>query len=194
MQPAFKTTLTRRISFLSCLLLLLLSFAAPGAGAQDATIPEADLKAAFLYNFTKFVEWPADAFGREDSPFVVGIYGDDEFVSTLRTLLRDKKAHGHPFEVRKLSSPQEAKNCQILFFRESDNRKFSQIYENIKKSPILTVGEGSEFLDAGGMFALFFEDKQLRFEVNPAPAENAKLSVSSKLLRLAKKIRKGGAK
>jgi hypothetical protein len=195
MQLDFKTNvMRRRMPILSCLMLLLLSFAAPRLVAQDATIPEADLKAAFLYNFTKFVEWPVEAFPREDSPFVVGIYGDDDFVSTLRTLLRDKKAHGHPFEVRKLTNPQDAKTCQILFFRDSDTRKFSQIYDNIKKSPILTVGEGNEFLDAGGMFGLFFEDKQLRFEVNPAPAENAKLSVSSKLLRLAKKVRKGGAK
>jgi hypothetical protein len=67
-------------------------------------------------------------------------------------------------------------------------------YETIKKLPILTVGESDDFLDHGGMFNLFFEDKQLRFEVNPATAENAKLTVSSKLLRLAKKIRKGGAK
>jgi hypothetical protein len=189
----FKTNVTRwRSPLLSCFMLLLVSFGAPRTLAQD--VPEADLKAAFLYNFTKFVEWPTEAFAREDSPFIVGIYGDDEFVSTLRTLLHDKKAHGHSFEVRKLSSPQDAKTCQILFFRDSETRKFSQIYDTIKKLPILTVGEGSEFLDAGGMFALFFEDKQLRFEVNPAPAENAKLSVSSKLLRLARKVRKGGAK
>jgi hypothetical protein len=67
-------------------------------------------------------------------------------------------------------------------------------YESVKRLPILTVGESDDFLDQGGMFNLFFEDKQLRFEVNQTPAENAKLTVSSKLLRLAKKARKGGAK
>jgi hypothetical protein len=180
----------------ACLMLVLLWLAGVPAFSQETPVPEADLKAAFLYNFTKFVEWPPEAFPREDSRFTVGVFGDEEFTSTLRTLLQDKKAqaHGHPFLVRKITSAQDAKSCQVLFFRESETRRFSQLYDSIKKLPILTVGEGSEFLDAGGMFSLFFEDKQLRFEVNPAPAENAKLSVSSKLLRLAKRVRKGGAK
>ena len=195
MQTESKTNVMRRRSpFLSCLMLLLLTFAAPCGGAQEAAVPEADLKAAFLYNFTKFVEWPAEAFASDDAPFVVGIFGDDDFAGTLRKLLQDKKAHGHPFIVKKLTNSNETKGCQILFFREFETKRFGQLYESVKRSPILTVGESEEFLDAGGMFNLFFEDKQLRFEVNPAPAENAKLSISSKLLRLAKKVRKGGAK
>lgn len=193
MRPNLIMTVMHR-QILACIMLVLLSVTGRPARAQDSTVSEADLKAAFLYNFTKFVEWPNEAFPREDSPFVVGIFGDDEFVATLRTLLQDKKAHGHPFVVRKLSAPADSKGCQILFFRESEGRRFAQIYDTIKKLPILTVGEGGDFLEAGGMFGLFFEDKQLRFEVNPAPAENAKLAISSKLLRLAKKVRKGGAK
>jgi hypothetical protein len=191
MNPKNKITAVQR--WIACLLLLLATGGQP-ASAQDAQVPEADLKAAFLYNFTKFVEWPADAFAREDSPFIVGIFGDDDFVRTMKTLLQDKKAHGHPFLVRKLTNIQDGKNCQILFFRESESKKMGSSYESIKRLPVLTVGESDDFLDQGGMFNLFFEDKQLRFEVNPATAENAKLTVSSKLLRLAKNIRKGGAK
>ena len=182
-----------RQQILACLVLVLLSAFGNRAWAQDASVSEADLKAAFLFNFTKFIEWPAEAFGAEDAPVAVGVYGDEEFAKTLRTLLADKKAHGRPFTVKRLTNPQEAKTCQILFFRESQTRIMGQVYESIKRLPILTVGESDEFLDEGGMFNLFFEDKQLRFEVNPATAENAKLTVSSKLLRLAK-IRKGGAK
>lgn len=162
--------------------------------AQDAPVAEADLKAAFLFNFTKFIEWPPAAFPKEDSTVNVGVYGDEEFTTTLRTLLADKKAHNRPFNVRRLTNPADAKTCQILFFRESETRKMGIAYDSVKRLPILTVGESDDFLDNGGMFNLFFEDKQLRFEVNPATAENAKLTVSSKLLRLAKKIRKGGAK
>src|SRR5438105_619025 len=138
---------------LTCLLLLLLCAFPAAVRAQEA-LPEADLKAAFLYNFTKFVEWPADAFPKEDSPFVVGIFGDEEFASTLRKLLEDKKAHGHPFIVRRLTQNNEAKACQILFVRESETKRFSAIYESIKRAPVLTVGESEEFLDAGGMFNL----------------------------------------
>jgi hypothetical protein len=182
--------------FIACLMLVLLWLQGVPCTAQEAAVSEADIKAAFLYNFTKFVEWPPEVFSKENSSLTVGVFGDEEFTATLRTLLQDKKAqaHGHPFVVRKVSTLQEAKTCQVLFFRETENRRFAQIYDSIKKLPILTVGEGSEFLDAGGMFNLFFEDKQPRFEVNPAPAENAGLSISSKVLRLAKKVRKGGAK
>ena len=183
-----------RQQILACLVLLFLSLLARPALAQEAAVSEADVKAAFLFNFTKFIEWPPEAFPREDSKVEVGVYGDEEFTQTLRTLLADKKAHGRPFVVRRLINVADAKTCQILYFREGEARKMGAAYESIKKLPVLTVGESNDFLDQGGMFNFFFEDKQLRFEVNPATAENAKLTVSSKLLRLAKKIRKGGAK
>lgn len=182
-----------RQRILACLMLVLLSVLGPQTLAQDAKVSESDLKAAFLFNFTTLIEWPPEAFARDDSKMVVGVYGDEDFATTLKTLLADKKAHGRPFVVKRLANAADARTCQIVFFRESETRKMGQAYESIKKLPILTVGESEEFLDQGGMFTFFFEDKQLRFEINPATAENAKLTVSSKLLRLAK-IRKGGAK
>lgn len=179
----------------ACLMLVLLSVLARPTYGQEAAVSELDVKAAFLFNFTKFVEWPAEAFANEEATVNVGVYdSSEEFAKTLRTLLADKKAHGRAFSVRRLVNPADAKTCHILFFRESESRKMGTAYDSIKKLPILTVGESDDFLDQGGMFSLFFDDKQLRFEVNPATAENAKLTVSSKLLRLAKKIRKGGAK
>ena len=183
-----------RQQILACLVLVFLSVLARPLAAQEIQVSEADVKAAFLFNFTKFIEWPPEAFPREDSKVEVGVYGDEEFTQTLRTLLADKKAHGRPFVVRRLINVADAKTCQILYFRKGEARKMGAAYESIKKLPVLTVGESNDFLDQGGMFNFFFEDKQLRFEVNPATAENAKLTVSSKLLRLAKKIRKGGAK
>lgn len=174
-------------------MLVLLSVPGRVTFAQGAPVGEADVKAASVFHFTTLVEWPQQAFSEEDSKFLVGVYGDEEFTKLLRAVLADKKAHGRPFLVKRVSNPAEAKTCQILFFREGETRKMETVYESIKKLPILTVGESDEFLEKGGMFNLFFEDKQLRFEINPATAVNAKLTVSSKLLRLAK-IRKGGAK
>jgi hypothetical protein len=75
----------------ACLVLLLLFFLGTPGRAQDAQVGEADLKAAFLYNFTKFIEWPPEAFAKEDAPVVVGVYGDEEFTQNLRTLLADKR-------------------------------------------------------------------------------------------------------
>lgn len=160
--------------------------------AQDAHLTEADVKAAFLYNVAKFVDWPKDAFSAEDSPIIAGISGDDEFVATLRALLQGKKAHGRAFMVRRVSNSQEARNCHLLFFREAETRKLGQYLDGIRRLPVLTVGESSEFLDNGGMINIFFEDKQLRFEVSPTPAEAARLTISSQLMRLAKNVRKGG--
>ena len=180
-----------RQQILACLMLVLLSVPSGSTLAQEAA--EGDAKAAFLFHFTTLVEWPKDAFPTEDSKVNVGVFGDEEFTRTVRTLLADKKAHSRPFVVKRLVNPADAKTCQILFLREGETRKMGAAYDSIKKLPILTVGESDEFLDQGGMINLYFEEKQLRFEMNPATAENAKLTVSSKLLRLAK-IRKGGAK
>jgi hypothetical protein len=176
---------------ITCLLLWLLCASTARAFAQES-VSEADLKAAFLYNFTRVVDWPSDAFEKEDSPFIVGVFGDEEFASTLRKLFVEKKAHGHPLTVRRLTQIGEARSCQMLFFREGEAKKMAMVYDIIKRLPILTVGEADDFLDSGGMFNLFFEEKQLRFEVNPTVAENARLTISSKVLRLAKRIRKGG--
>lgn len=189
--PNLKTA-ARLIAQWLCLVMLACAGTRPRA--QEAQLTEADLKAAFLYNFAKFVDWPKDAFARDDSPIVVGIFGDEEFINTLRKLLQDKRAHGRGFTVRKVVNGQEARNCQLLFFREAESRKLGTLLDSIRRLPILTVGESSDFLDTGGMLNLFFEDKQLRFEVNPAPAETAKLTISSQLMRLAKNIRKGGGK
>ncbi len=180
-----------RQQILACLMLVLLSILGRPGAAQE--LPEADLKAAVLYNFTKYVEWPAEAFATADSPIAVGVFGDETFIKTLRALLADKTAHKRSFTVRRLTSDADAKGCHILFFQATETRRMGRLYESIKRLPILTVGESDEFMDQGGMVYLFFEDKQLRFEVNPPTAENAKLSVSSRLLRLAK-IRRGGAK
>lgn len=182
-----------RQQILACLMLVLLSVLGPPVAAQEAPVGEADVKAAFIFHFTTLIEWPKQAFEEEGSRMTVGVFGDEEFAKLLRTVLADKKAHGRPFEVKRLTNVADAKNCQILFFREGETRKMGTAYEAIKKLPVLTIGESDEFMEQGGMINLFFEDKQLRFEINPPTAENAKLTVSSKLLRLAK-IRKGGAK
>jgi len=152
-----------------------------------ATAPETELKAAFLYNFAKFVEWPAEAFSSETAPIQLAVFGDEDFGAKLRVLLNDKKAHGRSFEVKTITNPQEAKNFRIVFVASSEARRAPQVLEATRKSPVLTIGESEQFLELGGMINFVFEDAQLRFEVNPEAAQKAKLEISSKLLRLAKK-------
>jgi hypothetical protein len=152
---------------------------------QSATVSETEVKAAFLYNFAKFVEWPAEAFASETAPIQLGVFGDEEFSTKLKSLMSDKKAHGRSFEVKRILNPQEAKSCQIVFVTSSESRRALQVLEAARKLPILTIGESDQFIPLGGMINFVFEDTQLRFEINPEPAEKVKLQISSKLLRLA---------
>jgi len=154
-----------------------------------AELSEAEVKAGFLYNFTKFVEWPKQAFSSTNAPIQFAVLGDEEFSAKLKTLLGDNKAHGRTFEVKAISTAQEAKNFHIVFIASPESRRTAQVLEATKKAPVLTIGESDQFLDAGGMINLFFEDTQLAFEVSPESAQKAGLEISSKLLRLAKKRR-----
>lgn len=183
--------ITQRIakrSFLGFLCHVAVFFVLGMASARGAaTASETEVKAAFIYNFVKFVEWPPEAFAGETAPLRIAIFGDDDVTARLKALLSDKKAHGRSFEVRRVYSAQEAKNSQIVFITGSESKRTLMILDAIKKLPILTVGESEEFLDLGGMINFVLEDTQLRFEINTEPAEKVKLVISSKLLRLAKK-------
>ena len=177
--------LSLRAGLFGLLFLLLSTF------ARGAAVSETELKAAYLFNFAKFVEWPLDAFESETAPIQIGIFGDEDFATRLRVLLSDKKAHGRSFEVKRISSPQEAKTCQIAFISSSETKRAPQILEAVRKSPVLTIGESEQFLELGGMIGFVFEDAQLRFEIYPDAAEKVKIIISSKLLRLAKRVKKG---
>jgi hypothetical protein len=152
-----------------------------------ATASETEVKAAFLYNASKFVEWPATAFTSTNAPIQLAIYGDSSFSAELKNLFKDKKAHGRAFEVKSIISPQEAKGAHIVFVASTESRRATQVLEATRKLPVLTVGESDQFLDQGGMINLIFEDAQLAFEVNPEPAQKVQLEISSKLLRLGRK-------
>jgi hypothetical protein len=188
MSPAPTTQRQAQRSFLwllcqTALLLMLATARSHGA----ATASEAEVKAAFLYNFAKFVEWPADAFPSETAPLRFAVFGDEEFTAKLTMLLSDKKAHGRSFEVKRIVNPQEAKNYHMVFVTSTESKRSLLVLDATKKSPVLTIGESDEFLDYGGMIMFYFEDTQLRFDINPEPAAKVKLVISSKLLRLGKK-------
>lgn len=175
--------------------LMLALFWAPSLCAQEA--PVESLKAAFLYRFAQFVEWPTNAFAADTTPLTLGVLGDDDFASKLGSLLKDKKAHNRSFVVKRIAEPADAAACHIVFVAAREGRRAAQVVEATRKKPVLLVGESDEFLDAGGMINIVKEEKQqlLRFDINPLAAEQANLTVSSHLLRLARKktSKAGGA-
>jgi len=165
----------------SGLLFILLMLGAAVCVGQSAE--EYEVKAAFIYNFTKFVEWPPAA---DSASFAICILGDDPFQSALDRLTSGKLAGGRPIQVRRLKDGADGKQCQIVFVGASERTKASRLVESVRGSSVLTVGESAEFLRIGGMVFLSMDDNHVSVVINPAATEAAGLKVSAKLMTLAK--------
>jgi len=172
------------------MLLVMTALLLPAQSRAQEAIPEVQVKAAFVFNFIRFVEWPQGAFSSENGPMIVGVLGDDEFANKLGASLKDKKAHGRAFEVKKLTSITEASECNVTFVANSEARRATPLADATKRKPILLIGESDDFLESGGVINFVKDEKQLRFDINPQAAEDRKLVISSHLLRLARKTKK----
>src|ERR1700733_3908157 len=164
---------------------LLLVLLMTGAGAVfGQTVEEYDLKAAFLYNFTKFIEWPPASLA--SGAFIIGIFGEDPFGSAIEDVTRGKSVSGHEIQIRRLKEPAEARNCNMIFVTSTDRRKIQELLEATKRSAILTVGENKEFLNQGGTIYFSMANNRVGIVINNAAAADKGLKVSAKLLSLAK--------
>jgi hypothetical protein len=155
------------------------------AAAKEAS--EYELKAAILYNFAKFVEWPAEAFSDDSAPVVVGVVGDDPFQGSLDSVV-GKTANGRQVEIRRLNASQDLRSCHVLFVSSSEKTRLGQIVASVDGASVLTVGEMEGFESNGGMIRLTMEGSKVRFEINAGTARRAGLKISSKLLSLAKSV------
>jgi len=172
----------RAMPLFCCILLLL---AGPGSRAQEPPLTEYQIKAAFLFNFAKFVQWPAGALAEANSPIVIGIIGENPFHDDLARTIRNKTVDDHPLVIKEFRALTEATNCQILFICTSEKKRLPEILANLKGSSVLTVGETDRFTETGGMINFFQAGTKLRFKVNQEAAIKAGLKISSKLLSLA---------
>ena len=155
------------------------------ASAQGSQPSEYQVKAAFLFNFAKFVEWPPESFAGETSPLVIGILGDSPFGGDLERIIQNKTINNRLIVIKPLSSLAEAKNCHILFISTSEKKRLAEIFDSLRGISVLTVSETDGFTEAGGMINFDWEGKKIRFQINDEAAKKAKLKISSKLLRLA---------
>ena len=186
----------RRLGILIVILGMTLN-GTPLAYAQTGDTPDSSeylIKAGFIYNFAKFVEWPSAAFAQPDSPIVIGVLGTDPFGSVLDRLVQDKKIGQRGFVVRRykwgkdLKDLKDLRDCKILFVSTSEKAHADEIIQLVKWLPILTVGETPGFAERGGVIRFTVEDNRVRFEVNVDAAHQADLNISSRLLTLAKII------
>lgn len=177
----------------------LLSAMAMGSHAAGADSPDSSeylIKAGFIYNFAKLVEWPTTAFPQPDSPIVIGILGNDPFGATLDNIVADKKIDGRGISVKRMKwskDYKDLKDCNILFVSLSENQHIDSLVEAMKGLPILTIGDTPGFAKRGGIINFTLEDNKVRFEVNVEAAKHADLTISSRLLTLAKIVQQVAA-
>ncbi len=168
-----------------CLLLVSLNWK---TAAADAISPY-QVKAAFIYNFIKFVEWPTTTFNDSKSPYVVGVLGKDPFGLELDYAMKNKTVNGRPIVVRRITD-EKMNQCHLLFISSSEKRRLKSIFEQLKDKPILTLGETEEFAQTGGMINFVIEENKVRFQINIEAAKRADLKIHSTLLNLARVVRK----
>jgi YfiR/HmsC-like len=156
------------------------------AGRAPAGSLEYEIKAAFLYNFAKFIQWPPHVFASSDAPLTLCVLGSDPFGPTLDDTVRAEHVEGRPIAVARPGDPGAAAGCHIVFVSSSEEARFAGILSRLDRRVILTVGEGPSFLAAGGHVSFFLEGNHVRFAVNTAALRECDLQVSSKLLRVAR--------
>jgi YfiR/HmsC-like len=153
--------------------------------AQTSSPTEYRIKAAFLYNFAKFIKWPPQTFAGPESPIVIGVLGENVFGGDLEQTIHDKTFNDHPFQFKEFHSVNQATNCQILFISASEQERLPKILSGLRGTSVLTVSEMDHFIEAGGMINFVIEEKRIHFQINNEAAEKAGLIISSKLLSLA---------
>ena len=177
-----KRTITAMMAIMAAVAAGLLALPGP-AVAQAQAASEYDVKAAFLYNFTKFVEWPPSAFSSDGSMWLC-VLGEDPFSKSL-DLIASEGVGGRKLQVLRTPKLAEPGVCQILFISRSERDRMPEILKELRTSPVLTVADTDGFLDHGGIINFKLEGSKVRFEINQEAAERAGLKISSKLLQLA---------
>ncbi len=157
------------------------------AAIGHAQAPEYDVKASFLNNLTKFVEWPADQLGDPASPFRLCIYGNDPFGPTLDRTIAGNAVGSHPVVVERLRRTRNLGACAMLFVPASAQQRAAAILRATRSRAVLTIGESPGFLERGGMIRFVVVGGEVRFDINPQAIAAHRLTVSSKLLRVARR-------
>ena len=170
------------------ILFLTLTSGTPGAPALAQESNESQVKAAFVFNFVKFVEWPAGAFNDEGAPIIVGVVGEAPSTSAIDQTINGKTANGRRLLIKRFPTFKAITHCHILFISSSQRDNLRQILAAVGPA-VLTIGESERFAQMGGIINFTIIDNKLRFEINPAAAEKAGLRISAKLLSLARVIR-----
>jgi hypothetical protein len=161
------------------------AFASPDGDDDSQAGMEYQVKAAFLFNFAKFVDWPARKFTEADSPLIIGIVGSDPFGGLLEEAVQDKRINDRTVTVRHIGSMEELRKCHIIFVSRSEAERLGPILAEVRGDNVLTVGETDKFISHGGMINFVMVGDTVHFQINDSAARHAGLKISSKLSSLA---------
>jgi hypothetical protein len=163
-----------------------------GLLAQQPKPNEYQVKATYLYNFGRFVKWPGTFPAGKGDSFSVCVLGQDPFGSILDSTLAGETLEGKPVVLRRISKPQGAGECRILFISAKEEKHLKEILAALDEGDVLTVSDMPDFTRRGGMIQFVLEGDRVRFEINLATAERAKLVLSSELLKVAASVKRNG--
>jgi len=174
---------TTCILVVACLLMLVPS---RSAVAQSAKLTEYQVKAAFLFNFAKFVEWPQSTFSNDTATIDIGVYGHNPFGKELDKIVLGRTVKDRSISIRYSDYIDDLLDCQLIFVGTHEKQDTELTLDMLKGKSILTVSDAPDFIRSGGMIALFMDKNKVRFGINAEIANQEGLSISSKLLKLAR--------
>lgn len=163
-----------------------LAFAPEKIRAQAEVPKEYQVKAAFLFHFAQFVEWPSGNSTNANEPFVIGVLGENPFGGALDEIVKGETIGNRKIIVQYSRSAEDLKNCQMVFVCKSEEARLPRILKELDGDNLLTVGESGGFAQRGGIINFYIEDGKVHFEINPDAAAREKLKISSQLFRLGK--------
>jgi len=161
------------------------------ATPAHATLPEQQLKAAFVLNFVRYVQWPERAWGARDAPVTICVFGRDAIEAALGEL-SGRQVHGRAVRIRTGVSIDDSEGCHVAFIAASESRRVVQLLRSLAGRPVLTVSDVDDFIDSGGAIGIVESDTRLQFEINRAALAQGQLTASSQLLKLARAVLNGG--
>jgi|SRR6185436_4800556 len=146
---------------------------------------EYQVKAVFIYNFTRFIDWPSEAFKSPDEPFIIGIIGEDPFGTYLDETVTGEKIGTHPIQIQRFADIKQVVKCHILYVSSYEPEEAEKILSAVADKSILTVSDATAFNKWGGMIRFFTENNKIRLQVNVEASKKSGLTISSKLLGVA---------
>jgi hypothetical protein len=175
-----------------CVLLVACLLSARGSTTRENKPTQYEVEAAYLFDFGKFVVWPA-AVQPPNSPFLICVLGEDPFGPVLDRTVGGETLNGRPAQHKHITHLQDATVCSILYISNSESGRLSKILSAIQEVPVLTVSDIPDFVQQGGMIQFVLREGRVRFEVNLAPTQKNGLSMSSELLKVAVRVLRGGS-